>query len=103
VPARVVPPLPQRLASGDLPVGEQHPSREAPVQEGLAVLPLVPHVPALPEGLELPEEVVSFSTSLSLLDTKRPNKLQQEKKIRHSYIYSIHSRKKVRIHMLVIG
>src|SRR6266540_1425632 len=69
VPARLVPPLPQRLASGDLSVGEQHPSREAPVPEGLAVRPLVPHVPALPEGLELPEEVASFSMSLSLLDT----------------------------------
>src|SRR5438128_1915760 len=58
VPARVVPPLLQRLASRGLPVGEKHPSREAPLPEGLAVHPLVPHVPALPEGLELPEEVV---------------------------------------------
>src|SRR6266540_4596519 len=60
-PTRVVPPLPQRLASGDLPVGEQHPSGEALVLEGLAVGPLVPHVPVLPEGLELLEEVASFS------------------------------------------
>src|SRR6266540_59076 len=57
VPMRVVPPLPQHLASGDLLIGEQHPSGEAPVPEGLAVHPLVPHVLVLPEGLELPEEV----------------------------------------------
>src|SRR6266540_4647865 len=69
VPARVVPSLPQCLASGDLPVGEELPSGEAPVPKGLAVRPLVPHVPALPEGLELPEEVASFSKYFPLSDT----------------------------------
>ena len=44
----LVPPLPQRLASGDLPVGEGLPSKVAPVPEGLAVRE-VPPVPALSE------------------------------------------------------
>ena len=69
VPAGLVRPLPQCLASGDLPVGEGLPSREAPVPEGLAVHPLVPHVPPLPEGLELPKEVASFSKYFPLSDS----------------------------------
>src|SRR5438876_10794683 len=48
VPAGLVRPLLQRLASGDLPVGEGLPSGEAPVPEGLAVRD-VPPVPALLE------------------------------------------------------
>ena len=48
VPVRLVPPLSQRLASGDLLVGERLPSREASVPEGLAVHE-VPPVPALSE------------------------------------------------------
>src|SRR6266540_2106807 len=47
VSAGLVPPLPQRLASGDLPVAEGLASGEAPV----------------------PEEVVSFFISFSLSDT----------------------------------
>src|SRR5438105_15847709 len=54
VPAGLVRPLPQHLASGDLSVGEGLPSREAPVRKGLAVLPLGTHVPRLPAQLELP-------------------------------------------------
>src|SRR6266508_3528644 len=50
--------LPQGLASGDLPVAEGLASGEAPVPEGLVVRevapvpepPLIPGVPALPEG-----------------------------------------------------
>ena len=69
MPVGLVPPLPQRVASGDLPVGEGLPSGEAPVPEGLTVGPLVPHVPVLPEGLELPEEVASFSKYFPFSDT----------------------------------
>src|SRR5438045_2782905 len=88
VPAGHVGPLPQLLASGDLLVQEGLPSGEAPVPEGLAVRPLVPHMAVLPEGLELPQEVASFLKYFPFSDTKRPNKLQQEN---------------VRIHMLVKG
>ena len=35
----------------------------------LAVRPLVPHMPALPEGLEMSEEVASFSKYFPLSDT----------------------------------
>ena len=43
VPARLVPPVPEHLASADLLLGEQVPSGEAPVLEGVAVreVPLV--------------------------------------------------------------
>ena len=62
MPAGLVPPLPQHLASRVLPVGEGLPFGEAPVPEGLAVR-------EVPPVHELPEEVASFLKSFSLSDT----------------------------------
>ena len=46
-------------------MGEGLPSGEAPVPKRLAVH----EMPPVPEGLELPEEVASFSKSFALSDT----------------------------------
>src|SRR6266540_6544167 len=85
LPHGLLPPQPQHLASGDLPVAEGIASREPPVLEVLALheVPPVPEglalheVPPVPEGLALhevppvpePPLVSELVSSFSLSDT----------------------------------